>query len=109
MAENGGTIHDGTQAILRGIRVDIAGVMAGIAEVRQKLGGGERRLDTAEAVQRATLGRLESVTKSVTMMSLTVEAAREKILKAQQPMGSRLNTIEARVAAIEEHSGMVRV
>jgi hypothetical protein len=115
MVENGGTVHDGTQAILRVIQADIAGMKGDIAEVKQKLGGVENRLggvenrlDGLEQVQRTTLGLVESVAKSVTTMSLTVEAALDKVLKSHRLMGSRLNIVEGRLAAIEEQTGVVR-
>jgi hypothetical protein len=108
MTENGGNIHDGTQAILRVIQADMAGVKGDIAEVRQRLGGVENRLEGLEQVQRSTFGLVESVAKSVTTMSLTVEAALDKVMKSHQLMGSRMNIIEGRLAAIEEHTGLVR-
>jgi hypothetical protein len=122
MIENGGNVHDGTQAILRVIQADMAGVKGDIAELKQRLGGVENRfgsvehrfgsienrLEGLEQGQRATFDLMESVGKSVTTMSRTVEAALDKVLKSHQLMGPRLNSIEGRLAALEEHTGMFR-
>jgi hypothetical protein len=108
MTENGGNVHDGTHAILRVIQADMAGVKGDIAELRERLGGVENRLDGLAQEQRATFDLVQSVAKSVTTMGLAVEAAVEKVLKSHQLMAPRLNIIEGRLAAIEEHTGMFR-
>jgi archaellum component FlaC len=108
MAESGSKVHDGTQAILRVIQADIAEVKQRLGGVENRLDGFDSRLNGLEQTQHATLELVESVAKSVTTISLTVESAVDKVLKSHQLMGSRLNIIEGRLAAIEEHTGMVR-
>ena len=94
MAENGDNVHDLNQKTLQNIQ--------------QRLAGVEQRMTGLEHVQAETLHLLKDVAVSVETMSQKIGETLDKIAKAQQLTGSRLNIIDQRLAAIEEHTGMVR-
>jgi septal ring factor EnvC (AmiA/AmiB activator) len=108
MAENGDNVHDLNHKTLQNIQQRLGGVEQRMTGMDERLAGVEQRMTGLEQVQADTLHLLRDVAASVETMSQKISETLDKVTKVQQLTGSRLDIVDQRLAAIEEHTGMFR-